>query len=61
MNNILYTALYNKVFTVLYNVPYMVLYTDTNIGIDKYNVYITEHSTVNLHNYPSVYGINLSV
>ena len=55
LNIILYIALYNIVFTVLYTVTYTTLYTDTKNGIDKYNVYITEHSTVNLSHYPSVH------
>ena len=62
LNIILYTALYNIVFTVLYTVTYTILYTDTKNGIDKYNVYITEHSTLNLSHYPFVHrGVHFTV
>ena len=32
----------------MYTLPYTVLYTDAISGIDKYTVYLTEHSSVNL-------------
>ena len=62
LNTILYialytsvcTVLYTTVCTVLYTVPYTILYTDAKIGITKYIVFLAEHSTVNLPQYPSV-------
>ena len=61
MNTILYTALYTTVCTVLYTtvctvlytVPYTILYTDAKSGITQFIVFLTEHSTVNLPQYPS--------
>ena len=32
----------------MYTVSYTLLYTDAISGIDKYTVYLTEHSSVNL-------------
>ena len=40
--------LYIKVYSTVYTVPYTILYTDAISGIDKYTVYLTEHSSVNL-------------
>ena len=62
MNTTLYTALYTTVFTVLnttvctvlYTVPYTILYTDAKSGITKFIVFLTEHSTINLPQYPSL-------
>ena len=62
LNNTLYTALYTTVCTVLnttvctvlYTVPYNILYTDAISGITKFIVFLTEHSTVNLPQYPSL-------
>jgi hypothetical protein len=62
LNTILYTALYTTVCTVLnttvcivlYTVPYTILYTDAKSGITKFIVFLTEHSTVNLPQYPSL-------
>ena len=62
LNTILYTALYTTVCTVLnttvctvlYTVPYTILYTDVKSGITKFIVFLTEHSTVNLPQYPSL-------
>ena len=69
LNTILYTAryttvctvMYTKVCTVLYTVPYTILYTEPKSGINKYIVYLTEHSTVSLPRYPSVKGIKFGV
>ena len=62
LNTTLYTALYTTVWTVLnttvcivlYTVPYTILYTDTKSGITKFIEFLTEHSTVNLRQYPSL-------
>ena len=62
LNTILYTLLYATVCTVLnttlctvlYTVPYTILYTDAKGGITKFIVFLTEHSTVNLTQYPSL-------
>ena len=62
LNTTLYGALYTTVCTVLnttvctvlYTVPYTILYTDAKIGITKYIVFLAEHSTVNLPQYPSL-------
>ena len=62
LNTTLYTALYTTVCTVLnttvctvlYTVPYTILYTDAKSGITKFIVFLTEHSTVNLPQYPSL-------
>ena len=62
LNTTLYTALYTTVCTilnttvctVLYTVPYTILYTDAKNGITKFIVFLTEHSTVNLPQYPSL-------
>ena len=35
-------------YSTKYTVPYTILYTDVISGIDKYTVYLTEHSSVNL-------------
>ena len=35
-------------YSTVYTVPYTILYTDPISGIDKYTVYLTEHSSVNL-------------
>ena len=43
-----YSILYTKVYSTVYSIPYTILYTDTISGIDKYTVYLTEHSCVNL-------------
>ena len=42
------SILYAKVYSTVYTVPYTILYTDAISGIDKYTVYLTEHSSVNL-------------
>ena len=62
LNTSLYTALYTtvctvlntKVCTVLYTVPNTILYTDTKSGIIKFIVFLTERSTVNFPQYPSL-------
>ena len=62
LNTTLYTALYTTVCTVLnttvctvlYTVPYTILYTDAKSGITKFIVFLTEHFTVNLPQYPSL-------
>ena len=62
LNTTLYTSLYTTVCTVLntivctvlYTVPYTILYTEAKSGINKYIVYLSEHWTVNLPQYPSV-------
>jgi hypothetical protein len=62
LNTTLYTALYTTVCTVLSTtvctvlctVLYTILYTDAKSGITKFIVFLTEHSTVNLPQYPSV-------
>ena len=46
---------------VVYTVPYTIIYKDTIRGIDKYNVYLTEHYSVNLPKYPSVLKFKLGV
>ena len=69
LNTILYNALYITVCTVLittvcivlYTVHYTILYTDAKSGITKFIVFLTEHSTVNLPQYPSLYGIKYNV
>ena len=43
-----YRILYIKVYNTVYIVPYNILYTDAISGIDKYTVYLTKHSSVNL-------------
>ena len=40
--------MYIKVYSTVYTVPYTILYTDAISGIDKYTIYITEQSSVNL-------------
>ena len=35
-------------YCIVYTVPYTILYKDAISGIDKYTVYLTEHSTVKL-------------
>ena len=62
LNTTLYTALYTTVCTVmnttvctvLYTVPYTILYTDAKSGITKFIVFLNEHSTENLPQYPSL-------
>ena len=49
------------VCTVLYTVPYTILYADAKSGITKFIVFLTEPSTVNLSQYPSLYGIKYGV
>ena len=48
-------------YYTVYTVPYIILYTDAKSGIDKYTVYLTDHSTVHLPQYPTVLGIKLGV
>ena len=60
LNTTLYTALYTtvctvlnpRVCTVLYTVPYTILYAKS--GITKFIVFLTENSTVNFAQYPSL-------
>ena len=60
INTTLHTALYTTVCTVLnttvctvlYTALYTILYTDAKNGITKFIVFLTEHSTVNLPQYP---------
>ena len=55
------SILYIKVNSTVYIVPYTILYKDAISGIDKYTVYLNEHSSVNLPKYPSVLKIQLGV
>ena len=48
-------------YCTVYTVPYTILYKDAISGIDKYTVYLTEHSSVNLPKYPFVLKIMLGV
>ena len=56
-----YSILYIEVYSTVSTVPYTILYKDARSGIDKYTVYLTEHSSVNLTKYPSVLEIKLGV
>ena len=52
MYSTVYSILYIKMYSTVYTVTYTILYTDAISGIDKYTVYLTEHSFVNLPKYP---------
>ena len=41
-------------YITVYTVPYTILYKDVISNIDKYNVNLTEHSSVNIPKYPAV-------
>ena len=56
-----YSILDSKVYSTVYTVSYAIIYKDAISGIDKYTVYLTEHSSVNLPKYPSVTKIKLGV